>query len=125
MQKQNANLQDLKQNKEKGCTNSFPQRINKNRKKEDNKMKKKIVGIVLVVLIGIAFVVGSTVTSNYTKDVEVVKVENDVVTIVDNQGMEYSFFGEGFEVGETITVEMNINHTEQTREDDVIKRVIE
>lgn len=88
-------------------------------------MKKKvIVGIVLVVLLSIAFVVVSTSSANYTKEVEVVEVENDVVTIVDNQGMEYSFFGDGFEVGETITVEMNINHTEQTREDDTVKRVI-
>ena len=88
-------------------------------------MKKKIVGIVLVVLLSIAFVVVSTSSANYTKEVEVVEVENDVVTIVDNQGMEYSFFGDGFKVGDTITVEMNINHTEQTRKDDTVKRVIE
>lgn len=68
---------------------------------------KKLMIVMMIVTMVLAMV-GCTESNNEQK-MTVSKVENDVVFVVDNNGEEWSFFGDGFTDGETIVVVMEDN----------------
>ena len=61
------------------------------------------------------------VECHYTQDATITALEeNDEVVFVDARGEEWSFFGEGYEVGQEVRVTFYTNHTDRNIYDDVV-----
>lgn len=82
---------------------------------------KKI--IIVIILLGL-FCWASYYEHNYTREVEVINVHGCDITVADNHGHEWVFFGAGYEVGDIITIKMNTNGTTNTVYDDEIVEVL-
>ena len=64
--------------------------------------------IVLLVAFFIAFGLTAYIEDTYTlKDCEIVEVEGDVITAEDFRGRLWAFYGDGYEVGDTIDLVMS------------------
>lgn len=85
---------------------------------------KKLIATTLVVILFVMMVgvIGYT-EHRYTKEnCVVVMVENDEITVEDNLGEWWTFYGEGFQKGERVNLTMFDSCT-GTNRDDVIERV--
>ena len=60
------------------------------------------------------------VQTYYTRKTTVVKIKDNIVTVEDKVGEYWKFEGEGYKVGEHITLIMNTNGTESYTGDDTI-----
>lgn len=60
------------------------------------------------------------VNSQYVKECVVVDVDNEIVTIQTEQGDYFEFFGDGFVVGDNVTVTFNDNETIGIKDDFII-----
>lgn len=61
------------------------------------------------------------VECHYTQDATITALEEDSeVVLVDARGEEWSFFGDGYEVGQKVKVTFYTNHTDRYIYDDVI-----
>ena len=79
----------------------------------------RVIAIVIVFAILVAIV--GYVECHYTQDATITALEeNDEVVFVDARGEEWSFFGEGYEVGQEIKVTFYTNHTDGYIYDDVV-----
>jgi hypothetical protein len=83
-------------------------------------MNKVITAISLITIILLLCVAGLFETY-YTREGEVVKVEGTLVTVEDKTERWWSFYGDGYKVGEKVTLVMNSMHTDITTDDEVIK----
>lgn len=65
------------------------------------------------------------INNNYTREGVVVAthVSNEEVIIVDTTGNEWCFYGVGYEEGDTVTMTMDNNNTDNIINDDIIKNV--
>ena len=63
--------------------------------------------------------------NNYTREGVVVAIDTSTgeVIIVDTTGNEWSFYGVGYEEGDTVTMTMDNNNTNNIINDDIIKNV--
>lgn len=79
----------------------------------------KVLAIVTVFATLIAM--AGFVECHYTQDATITALEEDgEVVFVDARGEEWSFFGEGYEVGQEIKVTFYTNHTDSYIYDDTI-----
>ena len=79
----------------------------------------KAIAIVTVFTTLVAMV--SYVEYHYTQDATITALEeNDEVVFVDARGEEWSFFGEGYEVGQEVKVTFYTNNTDGYIYDDVV-----
>lgn len=80
-------------------------------------LKKKlfIIFIIIITIISIAIV-----QTYYTRKATVIKIEDNIVTVEDKIGNYWKFKGEGYKIGEHITLVMDTNSTENYVNDDVI-----
>ena len=79
----------------------------------------KAIAIVTVFATLITMV--SYVECHYTQDATITALEeDDEVVFVDARGEEWSFFGEGYEVGLEVKVTFYTNHTDRYIYDDVV-----
>ena len=79
----------------------------------------RVIAIAIVFAILVAIV--SYVECHYTHDATITALEeNDEVVFVDARGEEWSFFGEGYEVGQEGRVTFYTNHTDGYIYDDVV-----
>ena len=79
----------------------------------------KVIAIVTVFATLITMV--SYVECHYTQDATITALEeDDEVVFVDARGEEWSFFGEGYEVGQEVKVTFYTNHTDRYIYDDVV-----
>ena len=64
--------------------------------------------------------------NNYTREGVVVATHtsNEEVIVVDTTGNEWCFYGVGYEEGDTVTMTMDKNNTDNIINDDIIKNVI-
>ena len=64
--------------------------------------------------------------NNYTREGVVIEMNtsNEEVIIVDTTGNEWCFYGVGYEEGDTVTMTMDNNNTDNIINDDIIKNVI-
>ena len=91
-------------------------------------MYNTMVTVMLIVVIVIIFG-GTTITklinNNYTREGAVIATHasNEEVVIVDTTGNEWCFYGVGYEVGDTVTMTMDNNNTDNIINDDIIKNV--
>lgn len=76
--------------------------------------------VLTVVLLFIGFI--GYIETHYTRDVVVVEVQDQEVTVEDKQGNLWCFNGTDYKVDQEITVVMYNNHT-GTMYDDIIKGV--
>ena len=63
--------------------------------------------------------------NNYTKEGVVIAIDtsNEEVIILDTTGNEWCFYGVGYEEGDTVTMTMGNNNTDNIINDDIIKNV--
>ena len=79
----------------------------------------KAIAIVTVFTTLVAMV--GYVECHYTQDATITALEeDDEVVFVDARGEEWSFFGEGYEVGQKVKVTFYTNHTDRDIYDDVV-----
>ena len=79
----------------------------------------KAIAIVTVFATLVAMV--GYVECHYTQDATITALEEDgEVVFVDVRGEEWSFFGEGYEVGQKVKVTFYTNHTDRYTYDDVV-----
>ena len=64
--------------------------------------------------------------NNYTREGIVIETNasNEEVIILDTTGNEWCFYGVGYEEGDTVTMTMDNNNTDNIINDDIIKNVI-
>ena len=80
--------------------------------------------IAIVIVFATLLAVASFVECHYTQDATITALEEDgEVVFVDARGEEWSFFGEGYEVGQEIKVTFYTNHTDGCIYDDVVYTV--
>lgn len=79
----------------------------------------KAIAIVAVFATLVAMV--GYVECHYTQDATITALEeDDEVVFIDARGEEWSFFGEGYEVGQEVKVTFYTNHTDRYIYDDVV-----
>ena len=84
-----------------------------------------VMVMLLVVIFGGATIV-KLINNNYTREGVVIATHasNEEVIIVDTTGNEWCFYGVGYEEGDTVTMTMDNNNTDNIINDDIIKNVI-
>ena len=79
----------------------------------------KAIAIVTVFATLVAMV--GYVECHYTQDATITALEeDDEVVFIDARGVEWSFFGDGYEVGQKVKVTFYTNHTDRDIYDDVV-----
>lgn len=81
-------------------------------------MLKKKLFIIFIIIITIILI--AIVQTYYTRKATVIKIEDNIITVEDKIGNYWKFEGEGYKIGEHITLVMNTNSTENYVSDDVI-----
>ena len=77
--------------------------------------------IAIVIVFAILITMVSYVECHYTQDATITALEEDgEVVLVDARGEEWSFFGDGYEVGQKVKVTFYTNHTDGCIYDDVV-----
>ena len=84
-------------------------------------MKRTIIAILLTLTLFGAVIVGQSIEAHYTREVVVVEVQDQEVTVEDRQGHRWSFFGDGYTVDQEITVVMYDNHTSIITDDEIVR----
>ena len=80
--------------------------------------------IAIVIVFAILVAIVGYVECHYTQDATITALEeDDEVVFVDARGEEWSFFGEGYEVGQKVKVTFYTNHTDRDIYDDVVSIV--
>lgn len=92
-------------------------------------MKRMMYDIMVTVMLIVTIFGGATIArlinNNYIREGVVVATyaSNEEVIIVDTTGNEWCFYGVGYEEGDTVTMTMDNNNTDNIN-DDIIKNVI-
>ena len=88
-------------------------------------MYNTMVTVTLIVTIFGGAIIARLINNNYTREGVVVATHasNEEVIVVDTTGNEWCFYGVGYEEGDTVTMTMNNNNTDNIINDDIIKNV--
>ena len=92
-------------------------------------MKKMMYNTMVMAMLIVTIFGGATiarlVNNNYIREGIVVAthVSNEEVIIEDTTGNEWCFYGVGYEEGDTVTMTMDKNNTDNIINDDIIKNV--
>lgn len=83
-----------------------------------------VIAMLIVVIFGGA-TIARLINNNYTREGVVVATHasTEEVIIVDTTGNEWCFYGVGYEEGDTVTMTMDKNNTDNIINDDIIKNV--
>lgn len=93
-------------------------------------MKRMMYDTMVTVMLMATIFGGTTrarlINNNYIREGVVVATHasNEEVIIVDTTGNEWCFYGVGYEEGDTVTMIMDNNNTDNIINDDIIKNVI-
>ena len=89
-------------------------------------MYDTIITVMLIVVIFGGATIARLINNNYTREGVVVAIHasTEEVIIVDTTGNEWCFYGVGYEEGDTVTMIMDKNNTDNIINDDIIKNVI-
>ena len=93
-------------------------------------MKKIMYNTMITVMLIVTIFGGATIArlinNNYIREGVVVAIHasNEEVIVVDTTGNEWCFYGVGYEEGDTVTMTMDSNNTDNIINDDIIKNVI-
>ena len=98
-----------------------------NNKRENDVIYKALTNVISVVLIMITFVIlpgiAGYIENHYTMTCVVDTINNDNVTVIDQTGNLWGFYGDGFNAGDRVKVTFYNNTTNSTRYDDEIIKV--
>ena len=88
-------------------------------------MHDTIAIAMLIVTIFSEATIAKLINNNYTREGVVVATHasTEEVIIVDTTGNEWCFYGVGYEEGDTVTMTMDNNNTDNIINDDIIKNV--
>ena len=92
-------------------------------------MKRVMYDTMVIVMLIVVIFGGATITklinNNYTREGVVIATHasTEEVIIVDTIGNEWCFYGVGYEEGDTVTMTMDNNNTDNIINDDIIKNV--
>ena len=88
-------------------------------------MYDTMVTVMLIVTIFGGATIARLINNNYTREGAVIATHasNEEVIVVDTTGNEWCFYGVGYEVGDTVTMTMDNNNTDNFIDDDIIKSV--
>ena len=88
-------------------------------------MYNTMVTVMLIVTIFGGATIARLINNNYTREGVIVATQasNKEVIIVDTTGNEWCFYGVGYEKGDTVTMTMDNNNTDNIINDDIIKNV--
>ena len=88
-------------------------------------MYNTMVIIMLMATVFSGVTIARLINNNYTREGVVVAIHasNEEVIIVDTTGNEWCFYGVGYEEGDTVTMTMDNNNTDNIINDDIIKNV--
>ena len=88
-------------------------------------MYDTMVTVMLIVTIFGGATIARLINNNYTREGVVVAIDtsNEEVIVVDTTGNEWCFYGVGYEEGDTVTMTMDNNNTDNIINDDIIKNV--
>ena len=88
-------------------------------------MYNTMVTVMLIVTIFGGATIARLINNNYTREGVIVATHasNEEVIIVDTIGNEWCFYGLGYEEGDTVTMTMDNNNTDNIINDDIIKNV--
>ena len=88
-------------------------------------MYNTIVTVMLIVTIFSGATIARLINNNYIREGVVVATHasTEEVIIVDTTGNEWRFYGVGYEEGDTVTMTMDNNNTDNFINDDIIKNV--
>ena len=95
-------------------------------------MKKVMYDTMITVMLIVVIFGGATIArlininNNYTREGVVIATHasTEEAIIVDTTGNEWCFYGVGYEEGNTVTMIMDKNNTDNIINDDIIKNVI-
>ena len=88
-------------------------------------MYDTMVTVMLIVVIFGGATIAKLINNNYTREGVVVAIHasTEEVIIADTTGNEWCFYGVGYEEGDTVTMTMDNNNTDNIINDDIIKNV--
>ena len=95
-------------------------------------MKRMMYDTMVTVMLIVTIFGGATIArfininnNNYTREGVVIAIDtsNEEVIVVDTTGNEWCFYGVGYEEGNTVTMTMDNNNTDNIINDDIIKNV--
>ena len=88
-------------------------------------MYNTMVTVMLIVTIFGGATIARLINNNYTREGVIVATyaSNEEVIVVDTTGNEWCFYGVGYEEGDTVTMTMDNNNTDNIINDDIIKNV--
>ena len=88
-------------------------------------MYNTMVTVMLIVTIFGGATIARLINNNYIREGVVVATHasTEEVIIVDTTGNEWCFYGVGYEEGDTVTMTMDNNNTDNFINDDIIKHV--
>lgn len=95
-------------------------------------MKRMMYDTMVTVILIVTIFGGATIArlininnNNYIREGVVIATHasNEEVIIVDTTGNEWCFYGVGYEKGDTVTMTMDNNNTDNIINDDIIKNV--
>ena len=91
-------------------------------------MKRMMYDTMVIVMLIVVIFGGTTIAklnNNYTREGVIVATHasNEEVIVVDTTGNEWCFYGIGYEEGDTVTMTMDNNNTDNIINDDIIKNV--
>ena len=88
-------------------------------------MYNTMVTVMLMVTIFGGAIIARFANNNYIREGVVVATHasNEEVIIVDTTGNEWCFYGVGYEEGDTVTMTMDDNNTDNIINDDIVKNV--
>ena len=88
-------------------------------------MYDTMVIVMLIVVIFGGTTIAKLINNNYTREGVIVATHasNEEVIVVDTTGNEWRFYGVGYEEGDTVTITMDNNNTDNIINDDIIKNV--
>ena len=88
-------------------------------------MYDTMVTVMLMVAIFGGAIIARLTNNNYIREGVVVATHasSEEVIVIDTTGNEWCFYGVGYEEGDTVTMTMDNNNTDNIIDDDIIKNV--
>lgn len=86
-------------------------------------MKKALIAVVITMATMLILTTTGVIKQmqrQYETEAVVVKVEDNIITVIDTTGNEREFYGEGFEIGDRITITLQDYNTRTPTDDEIV-----
>ena len=86
-------------------------------------MKKALIAVVITMVTILILTTTGVIKQTqrqYEAEAVVIKVEDNIITVIDTTGNEREFYGEGFEIGDRITITLQDYNTRTPIDDEIV-----